>query len=335
MNTFSEEVRRNLEATIDWLHEHACSRSYGLGSKLPWDPQYLIESLSDSTIYMAYYAVAYLLQGGILDGSKPGPLGIRAEEMNDACWDYIFLNRPYDGTVMPVAEDKLSRLQHEFIYWYPVDLRVSGKDLVQNHLTYFLFNHVAIWKDRPEMWPRSIRANGHLLLNNEKMSKQTGNFMTLYDCIEKFSSDGMRLSLADAGDYVEDANFVFEMADAGILRLYNLLEWVRDMVVIRSNKGFRTGDTSSFADRVFSNEMNTAILRTASNYEKTLFKEALKSGFFEYQAYRDKYRELCGGDIGMHERLVFRFIESQAIILSPICPHVCEQIWEIIGKVLF
>lgn len=28
---FAEETRRNFEATLDWIHEHACSRSYGLG----------------------------------------------------------------------------------------------------------------------------------------------------------------------------------------------------------------------------------------------------------------------------------------------------------------
>jgi leucyl-tRNA synthetase len=50
------------------------------------------------------------------------------------------------------------------------------------------------------------------------MSKSTGNFLTLSDAINKFSADGMRLALADAGDSVEDANFVEAMADAGILR---------------------------------------------------------------------------------------------------------------------
>ena len=32
METYSDEVKRNFEATLDWLHEHACSRSYGLGT---------------------------------------------------------------------------------------------------------------------------------------------------------------------------------------------------------------------------------------------------------------------------------------------------------------
>ena len=40
----------------------------GLGTRLPWDPQYLIESLSDSTIYMAFYTVAHLLQSGDMYG---------------------------------------------------------------------------------------------------------------------------------------------------------------------------------------------------------------------------------------------------------------------------
>lgn len=47
------------------------------GTRLPWDEQWLIESLSDSTIYMAYYTVAHLLQGGNLRGQGESPLGIR------------------------------------------------------------------------------------------------------------------------------------------------------------------------------------------------------------------------------------------------------------------
>ena len=76
-SSYSPDVRHLFELTLDWLHEHACSRSYGLGTRIPWDEQYLVESLSDSTIYMAYYTVAHLLQGGVVDGSQSGPLGIK------------------------------------------------------------------------------------------------------------------------------------------------------------------------------------------------------------------------------------------------------------------
>ncbi|XP_037019225.2 leucine--tRNA ligase, cytoplasmic isoform X2 [Artibeus jamaicensis] len=327
LETFCEETRRNFEATLGWLQEHACSRTYGLGTHLPWDEQWLIESLSDSTIYMAFYTVAHLLQGGDLRGQAESPLGIRPQEMTKEVWDYIFFKEsPFPKTQIP--KEKLDQLKQEFEFWYPVDLRVSGKDLVPNHLSYYLYNHVAMWPEESDKWPVAVRANGHLLLNSEKMSKSTGNFLSLTQAIDKFSADGMRLALADAGDTVEDANFVEAMADAGILRLYTWVEWVKEMVTNRDS--LRSGPDSTFNDRVFASEMNAGIIKTDQNYEKMMFKEALKTGFFELQAAKDKYRELAIE--GMHRDLVFQFIEVQTLLLAPFCPHVCEHIWALLGK---
>ena len=81
------------------------------------------------------------------------------------------------------------------------------------------------------------------------MSKSTGNFLTLTGAVEKFSADGMRFSLADAGDTVEDANFMESMADAGILRLYAYLEWVKEMLATVDS--LRTGPAEQFGDKVF------------------------------------------------------------------------------------
>uniref|UniRef100_A0A183BCG0 Leucine--tRNA ligase n=1 Tax=Echinostoma caproni TaxID=27848 RepID=A0A183BCG0_9TREM len=171
---FYDGVRRSFEATLNWLHEHACSRTYGLGTHLPWDEKWLIESLSDSTIYMAYYTVAHILQQGCLRGDKPGPFGINPEHMTPEVWDFIFLGEGDPSKIIEqqhkstLTVDLLKRLRREFLFWYPVDLRSSGKDLIPNHLTYYLYNHTAIWPNQPELWPRSVLANGHLLLNSSK-----------------------------------------------------------------------------------------------------------------------------------------------------------------------
>lgn len=232
LNTYHEEVKKNFSACLDWLHEHACSRTYGLGTKLPWDEQWLIESLSDSTIYMAYYTVAHLLQGNTFKGNKPNVLNIKPEEMTPEVWDYIFFkSNKFPKTA--IKKESLDLMKREFEYWYPVDLRVSGKDLIQNHLTYFIYNHCAIWPDEENKWPKGIRANGHLMINSAKMSKSEGNFLTLTEAVNKFSADGMRLCLADSGDSVEDANFVESMADAGILRLYTFIEWVKEIIATK------------------------------------------------------------------------------------------------------
>lgn len=78
--------------------------------------------------------------------------------------------------------------------------------------------------------------------------------------------------------------------------------------------------------------MNELINETDKNYKSMLFKEALKSGFYEFQSARDQYRELSMD--GTHRDLIFQFIENQALILAPICPHVSEHVWQLIhGKV--
>lgn len=330
INTYHDEVKRNFVSCLNWLHEYACSRTYGLGTKLPWDEQWLIESLSDSTIYTAYYTVAHLLQGGTLKGEKGNCLSIRAEQLTPEVWDYVFI----PGTPFPNSTDipkaSLDIMRREFLYWYPVDLRCSGKDLIQNHLTFYIYIHCAIWADHEELWPKGIRANGHLLLNCAKMSKSEGNFLTLTEAVQKFSADGMRLCLADSGDSIEDANFVESMADAGILRLYTFIEWVKE--VLNTKSSLRTGPPDSYHDQVFLSEMNLKTQETDEYYNKMLFKEALRTGFFELQAVRDKYRELSQINGGMHRDLVLRFIELQALLLSPICPHVSEHVYCLLGK---
>lgn len=127
---------------------------------------------------MSYYTIAHKLQGGVEDGSQAGPSGILPEQLNDQVWDYIFLRGPYPEDC-DIQEKVLADMRAEFEYWYPMDLRASGKDLIQNHLTMSLYNHAAIWDSQPEMWPRSFYTNGHVQVDAEKMSKSLGNFITL------------------------------------------------------------------------------------------------------------------------------------------------------------
>ena len=65
-NAHSSQALHQFSFVLSWLKEWACSRNYGLGTYLPWtqdtETPALIESLSDSTIYMAYYTVAHLIQ---------------------------------------------------------------------------------------------------------------------------------------------------------------------------------------------------------------------------------------------------------------------------------
>lgn len=349
LNTFSTETKNAFEKVLFWLAQWACARGYGLGTKLPWDQSQLVESLSDSTIYMSYYTIAHLLHKDIF-GKEKGPANVSVEQMTDDVWDWLFCRTDEIPKDCSIPEETLHMMRREFEYWYPLDLRVSGKDLIQNHLTFFLYVHIALFK--PEYWPRGVRANGHLQLNGEKMSKSTGNFLTLYDATSKFGADATRVALADAGDTIEDANFDETVANANILRLFELRQWCENVVTdarvlkdgetyaeVAKNERHKTNDAilrtgkKVFWDEVFENELNGLVKETEQRYNDTDYKAALKSGFYDFTNSRDFYREVTkAAGIGMHQDLVTKYVEYQALMITVVAPHWAEHIWKEVLK---
>lgn len=330
LNTWSPDTQHAFKGVIDWLRQWACARTYGLGSKLPWDPTFLVESLSDSTIYMAYYTIAHWLHTDLF-GREKGKGGIAPEQMIDEVWDYVFCRTQLTDDLITksgISKEILQGMRREFEYFYPLDLRVSGKDLIPNHLTFFLYNHIALFPR--EYWPRSVRANGHLQLNGEKMSKSTGNFMTLDDVVKKYGADAARVALADAGDGIADSNFVEDVADNTILRFYTNKEWIEEMT---KDETLRTGELNSFQDALFDNEMNALTNEAKKYYEETSYKLALKAAHYDFLNARDSYREACNAaGIPLHKDLVWKYIRLQALLLTPIAPHWAEFVWQEILK---
>jgi leucyl-tRNA synthetase len=330
---YTKSTAAQFQATLGWLKEWACSRSFGLGTKLPWDEQFVIEALSDSTIYMAYYTVCHLLQGGIMDGSAEGPAAIPAEKLTVAVWDYIMLGGAYPAEC-GVPEATLTKLRGEFEYWYPMDLRSSGKDLIRNHLTMSLYNHAAIWKDDLEnRMPRSFFTNGHILVNGKKMSKSEGTFLLVNESVDRWGADAVRFAMADGGDTNEDANYEMATGDSAILRLTNEEEFIKS--VVEGASDMRTGgaDGYNFMDQVFEARINAAVHGAAKGYETMMIKSALASGFYELQSARDSYRDGCKKQaVPMHRDVVMRFIKVQLALLAPICPHFCDYMWRHVVK---
>lgn len=330
MNIRDPSTKKKFQEDLDWLHQWACARSYGLGSRLPWDPQFLVESLSDSTIYMAYYTISHLLHGGDIFGKTTGPLGVTADQMTDQVWDYVFGTDSIEfkaGSVNSISKDAADVMRREFRYFYPMDVRSSGKDLISNHLCFCIYVHTALFDE--QFWPRTMRANGHLMLNGKKMSKSTGNSLTLCDSLRKFGADATRLTLADSGDGFDDANFEELTANASILRLHTLLEWCKD--VISNNASFRRGEYNLF-DRIFENETKLAINKTYKAYDESLYKEAQKVGFYELLGARDWYRDFTAEEGGMHADLLRSYVRTQTLLIAPIAPHFAEHIWSEVLK---
>ncbi|RLI86084.1 MAG: leucine--tRNA ligase, partial [Archaeoglobales archaeon] len=211
---YKEEFRNKIE----WLKDKACARRKGLGTRIPWDKEWLIESLSDSTIYMAYYILAKFINAG----------EIKAENITPELLDYVFLG---EGSIEKAAESAkipkeiVEEIRNDFLYWYPVDLRSSGKDLVANHLLFFLFHHVAIFSE--ELWPKAIAVNGYVSLEGQKMSKSKGPLLTMKRAVEENGADVTRMYILYAAEYDSDADWRkkdVESLASHLRRLYSLAE---------------------------------------------------------------------------------------------------------------
>jgi leucyl-tRNA synthetase len=335
-NMYNEKLVEQFELVINWLKEWACSRQFGLGTQLPWDEQWVIDSLSDSTVYMAYYTIAHHFHGDVNNAScftGCDNNAVAADQFNDDAFDYIFLGKPLpSGSACSVPAEVLEKMRAEFEYWYPMDLRVSAKDLIQNHLTMALYNHAEIWKDRPEMMPKGYYCNGHIMVDAEKMSKSRGNFLMMKESIEEFTADGVRFALADAGDTLEDANFDRSVANNAMMYLFVEEEWVRSALADVEKGVLRTGSDMLFMDKAFDNEMDHLIAASAKCYDDMRFRDGIHRAWFDMVILRDAYRDWsqrCG--IPMHRDVTLRYIKTIAVMMSPIVPHWSEVVWEALG----
>jgi len=319
-NAYDSKALGRYEYTAGWLKEWACTRQFGLGTFLPWDKEWVIESLSDSTIYMAYYTISKVLQGpDNLTGDKDkSPGKVDAADLTKEVFDYIFRNGSLP-TDCKIPQTTLDAMRSEFRYWYPMNLRVSAKDLIPNHLTMALFNHAAIWENEPALWPQGYYCNGHVLVDAEKMSKSKGNFLMMNDTVERYSADATRLACADAGDSLDDANFSREFADASVLTLISEDTWITETI---NSSDLRKGGEYCLTDKILLNEVNRAITSAGTSFAGMQFKEGLKACWFEMFNARNDYRSWCkDSEIPMHADVVRRWAESLVVMICPICPH--------------
>lgn len=316
MVVYPEMIRVQFNYVVDWLNDWACTREFGLGTQLPWDKKWVIESLSDSTIHMAYYPIDIYLQNP--------EYGIDGEKMTEEFFDYVFLGKGNVNELakkLKIEKKKLNLIREEFLYWYPFDYRNSAKDLVQNHLTFCVFNHVSIFPK--QHWPRSFDINGRIMVNNEKMSKSKGNFFTIRELNDKYDADSLRITSINAGEGLDDANF--EMDFIGIARK-KLDGWYE---FATSSYGKGRSDMLAI-DKWFESAYNKCIKMAGGCMDKMLFKSGLNYGFFEMQRILKWYLRRANG--APNKRLINDFIEKQTILLSIFAPFTCEEIWEKIGK---
>ncbi len=317
----TDSIHDKLVSSVKWLKEWGVSRSFGLGTKLPMDENYVIDSLSDSTIYMAYYTICHLIHNDIYGHeSKYSP-----EDFTEQVWDYIFFKK-WDESIK-ISKNELDLMNQSFEYFYPVDVRISGKDLIPNHLCMYIFNHIAIFGE--DKSPITINCNGWILVNGEKMAKSKGNFITVDEETEKNSLDAIRLTLAESGDGIDDANYITKTTEeTNTLKLFTFVEQIE-----KYNPEDYDNTELDELDVIFQNVFNKIIKETLEYYESNRYKMVVSSIFHIYNNVKEKYRIFCKYFGKKQNKKLFEStLKNQLVLLYPIIPHISTYLYENIMK---
>jgi leucyl-tRNA synthetase len=318
MRVIPPEVRKDFEYAIDWLEKKACARTRGLGTPLPWDKKWIIESLSDSTIYMAYYTIAHKIKQHKL----------HASQLTLDFWDYVMLGRGNPEEISKstgIDKNVIEDMRREFLYWYPLDVRHSGPDLIPNHLSFFLFNHSAIFPE--ELWPKGIAINGFILYEGKKMSKSLRNILPLRKAIRMYGADVIRIALACSVDLGSDANFT----DVGAKAIADALR--RFYEIVTANY---PGDVVGKPERWLLSKFNNLVKEVTAEMEELDLRGALNKVLYEMTSNVNEYLEMVRAEGREPNGKVMRRIGLEwTKLLSPFAPHLAEEIWHKLGNETF
>ncbi|RLG46904.1 MAG: leucine--tRNA ligase, partial [Thermoproteota archaeon] len=315
------KYRKLFEDTFEWLEMRPVARKRGLGTPLPFDREWVIESLSDSTIYMAFYTIAHIIKGE----------GIRAEQLKPELFDYVFLGRGDADEVSRITgieRGVIERMRREFEYWYPNDHRHTAIGHITNHLSFFVFHHAIIFPR--ELWPRMITLNEYVIREGAKMSKSRGNVLPLVEIPRRYSADLFRLyvvstaSLDTAVDWREEQVRVV----LGRMRAF----WNKALEIIEASRGVREPGELSLASRWALSRLNTMVREATEHLESMRLREYAVLAFYEILNLVSRYESMAAEVDGDERRWTLRrILEVWVRLLAPLIPHMAEELWERMG----
>jgi len=299
-----KEYQNEMMNVLDWFGDRACVRQGNwLGTEFPFEKGWIIEPISDSTLYPMYYIISKYVNSGEL----------KDEDMNEDFFDYVFLGEEKKHS--KIAE----KIRNDFQYWYPLDINLGGKEHKTVHFPVFLMNHVAVLPEKH--WPKGIFAHYWVTQKSGKISKSKGGAEPIPDAAEKYSVDGMRLYYSHVGS----SNVDIEWAPDAVLNYKSRMEKILALTdqLLEFQQENKTSIDSWFLSRI--NRRIGKITDALENYD---LRDAANEIFFGI--YFDVKWYLKRG--GRNKKIIMEMIDNWARLMCPFTPHTAEEIWEKTGR---
>ena len=311
---YPAKYRDMMHGIIDWLEKRPCARKRGLGTRFPWNREWIIESLSDSTIYMAFYTIAHIIRRE----------NIPAESLTEEFFDYVYLGK---GTAKDVArstgiEEKIvEEMRKEFLYWYPNDQRHTAPPHLSNHLAFFIMHHAAIFPEKH--WPRGITLNGLMIREGAKISKSKGNVIPLAHVADRYGVDLFRLYCAVNADMDSVVDWR-ESEIAALRRRFNNF-----VALMEESVEAEPPETLEYEDKWLLSKFYRRLKESTDLFASLKIRDATINMLFHFMNDVKEYENMVGPE--RRRKLVRMIMEPWLLFLSPVIPHICEEYWHRLG----
>jgi leucyl-tRNA synthetase len=321
MDIVPEQYRALFENTFDWLTQRPCARKRGIGTRLPFDPDWIIESLSDSTIYMAYYTIVPHIRAN----------KIKPEQLTPEFFDFVFLGK---GTPAKVSKTTgvnaaiLKTIQSEFRYWYPNDQRHTNPAHIPNHLSFALFHHVAIFPEK--YWIQQISISEYLVMAGGKMSKSKGSVIPLVEVPKKYGADVFRVYAMAAAEPAS----LMEWHERDVSAMIGRTKQFKEIMFKYSKKSpkvYTKKDNPTMATRLIVSRVNTMVEKCTNLIEDFRLRDYAIITTSEMIRTVNQYLKRPGVPNGERDATMAYVCDIWVRLATPLMPHMCEEIWSKMG----
>ncbi|MFH1101663.1 MAG: leucine--tRNA ligase [Methanobacteriota archaeon] len=308
MHIYPEEYKLEIPKVLEWFDDRAVIRKGSwLGTEFPFKKDWIIEPISDSTLYPLYYLVSNYVNCG-----KLAP-----DEMTLEFFDYIFL-----GKGKP-KQSLWKVIKSDVDFWYPVDINLGGKEHKTVHFPVFIMNHVAVLpKDK---YPLGIFVHWWVTQKGkEKISKSKGGAEPIIKAATLYGVDAMRLYYAHIGSPFVDVEWDPEIVlryKNRIMSIWKLVHQLHDLKI---------GDDGHL-DTWLRSTVNRRIRKSLDALESYDLRVAANEIFFELQKDIQWYLRRGGGN----QKLLRTVVKDWVCLMTPFTPHLSEELWRFIGMKTF
>jgi leucyl-tRNA synthetase len=311
------KLKETQKAYLEWVEKRPCARKRGLGTPLPYDREWIIEPLSDSTIYQLLYEIIHIIREKNIDYNC----------LSEGVFDYLYLDK---GDIEKIAKDSkidieiLKAMKNETNYWANNDFRYVGQPHMSNHLS-FLIYHYALIFDNPKLrrFQPSINVVGGMLQRNgAKISKSKGNGIPLSKIGKEFGVDLYRLYLAITASYDVPLDF----KDEEVLQLEKKFDKYKSLMLEAKNSKNKEYKDFSNLDKWLISRFYSNVKIYFDSMEELKIREAYVAIFYEFLL-DINYHQRRSGEKETSKVLKFIF-EDYLKLMMPVIPHICEELYD-------